>query len=338
MKEWLLYSPASQVNEATRYYLRTISKAGETLGRELRHVQSLGDVPAEADVLVVECKSAYKLRVARPSARCWLWMQGIVPEEARLQFGSRWREALWTFFERSALARALGVIMVSQAMRTHYLRKYGFEHVPSFVMPCVNSELNSASIFTPEKYLRPSFVYAGSLHTWQCFDLTLAVFALVKAKCPMATLTVLTGDQEAARRAILDAKLNDVEVNFVPLEALQARLAFYKYGFVLRRPHVVNAVATPTKVSSYMAAGVIPIMSTAIEDYAVAMLNVRPIVMCDELRPEAIADAILKLETQVVKAEDVLRSYSTIFESYFNHAGYASGLRQFLSGTGLRPG
>lgn len=338
MREWLLYAPASQVNEATRYYIETIARAGRELRRELRHVHSLADIPAQADVLAVECKSAYKLRVARPRARCWLWMQGIVPEEARLQFGSRWSEALWNFFERKTLVRAPGVLMVSQAMRAHFAGKYDLRDIPGFVMPCVNAEIDPASFLTPDKYLRPSFVYAGSLHAWQCFNLTLAVYGLVKARCPQATLTVLTSDREGARSAVEASELSDIEIGFVPLEKLQARLARYKYGFVLRRPHIVNSVATPTKISSYMAAGVIPIMSTAVKDYAAAMREVQPLVMCDVLEAGAIADAILGLETQVLQGDDVLRSYRALFETYFDHAGYAAALREFLRDTGLQSG
>ena len=39
------------------------------------------------------------------------------------------------------------------------------------ISSCVNAEIDPASFLTPDKYLRPSFVYAGSLHAWQCFDL-----------------------------------------------------------------------------------------------------------------------------------------------------------------------
>ena len=336
MREWLLYAPDSQINEATRYYIDTISRAGRDLGLELRHVRSIADVPIKANVLAIECKSAFKLRVARPEARCWLWMQGVVPEEARLQFGSCWREALWNFFERKTLARAPGLLMVSQAMRAHFSRKYGLGDVPTFVMPCVNAEIDPASFLKSDKYLQPSFVYAGSLHAWQCFDLTLAVYRLVKARCPQATLTVLTRELEGARQAVEAAGLSDVEIEFVPLEKLQARLARYKYGFVLRRPHLVNSVATPTKISSYMAAGVIPVMSTAVEDYTAAMREVRPLVMCAILEAETIADAILELETQALQGDDVLRSYRALFENYFDHAGYAATLRQFLRDTGLQ--
>lgn len=85
MRDWYLYAPAFALNEATRFYVETVATAGRSLGRELRHVTSVRDIPARGEVLVIRAKSAAKLRLLRPRARYWLWMQGIVPEEARLR-------------------------------------------------------------------------------------------------------------------------------------------------------------------------------------------------------------------------------------------------------------
>lgn len=335
MRDWYLYAPAAQINEATRFYIETIARAGRALGRELRHVQTLAEVPSRADVLTVECKSAFKLRLMRPRARFWLWLQGVTPEEARLQFNSRSREALWNFFERRTLRRAAGKFMVSNAMRTHYAGKYGIDDDATFVMPCVNVEIDQTAFDVPGKYARPRFVYAGSLHAWQCFDLTLETFRIVKSHCPAATLTILTGEQDHAERAVAASGLAGIDVGHVPLAQLREKLSEYKYGFVLRRPHVVNAVATPTKVSSYMASGVIPIMTTAVHDYAIALSGVEPTVICDDLEPMAIARKVLELEAKSVQADEVLQSYARLFRHYFSHARYADGLCDFLRRTGL---
>ena len=337
MAEWIVYVPPGQLNEATSYYIETVISAGRALGFEPRIVDSLWRVPWHANVLVVECKSAFKLRVARPQVHYWLWMQGIVPEEARLQFGSRWREALWTLFERSTLPRARGVLMVSQAMRRHFADKYGFARLPAFVMPCANAALHPESFQVPHKYEKPRFVYAGSMHAWQCFDLTLDVYRRVKAKFPKATLTVLTSEKALAQRAVEASNVIDVDIGFVPLDELQATLANYKYGFVLREQHVVNRVATPTKVSSYMAAGVIPVMTSAVGDYVSALDGVDPLVLCRQFDAASIAQAIIDLQARELRPDAVLKSYTAVFARYFDHAAYAVPLRDFLRTTGLKP-
>ena len=335
MRDWFLYAPASQLNEATRYYLETIERAARDLGRELRHVTSIAEIPSHSDVLAVESKSAFKLRWARPRARTWLWMQGAYPEEARLQFGSPWRELLWTCFEKYTLPRAQGVFMVSKAMHAHYTLKYGFDR-PSFIMPCANAELDRECFAIAGKYEHPSFVYAGSMHKWQCFELTLDVYRLVKARCPDATLTVLTAQQQEARRIIEDAHVKDVSVDFVRLEQLAEFLKRFKYGFVLREKHIVNNVATPTKVSSYMAAGVIPVMTDAVTDYVQALATTQPIIISPHFDAESIAEQILALERQVIEPQAVKASYIKAFADYFDHSRYLRALECFLSRTGLR--
>jgi hypothetical protein len=338
MRDWFLYAPSQQVNEATRYYIDTIARAGQALGRELCHARSLRELPSNADVLTVECKSAYKLLLLRPRARFWLWVQGVTPEEARLQFESRVREALWTHFERHTLRRAAGRLMVSKAMQDHFVAKFGMDDVSTLVMPCINAEIEPAAFSMPTKYERPTFVYAGSLSAWQCFDLTLETFRIIKEHCPGATLTVLTGQQADARRAAAVAGLSDVEIGFAPLAQLPSILSRYKYGFVLRRHHLVNRVATPTKVSTYMAAGVIPIMTDAMHDYNSALQGVRPLVMSSVADPASIAQQVLDLEASTLQPGEVLANYRSLFESYFSHERYADPLREFLRATGLADG
>ena len=227
--------------------------------------------------------------------------------------------------------------MVSQAMRQHYLTKYGYSGA-SFVMPCVNQDLSEEAFSAPCKYAAPTFVYAGSMHRWQCFELSLEVFRKVRLQYPHARLTVLTGDSAAARAAVEKAGLADVEITRVPLDQLQDTLRAYKYGFVLRQQHVVNHVATPTKVSSYMAAGVIPIMTTAVGDYAVRLGSMQHVIMNSDLNADAIADKVLQFETRVVSPHDILAEYRQVFADYFDPNKYIGEMANFLRSTGLSEG
>lgn len=334
MRKFILYTPHSQLNEATHHYVETIARAANSLGYEILHVTSLLDIPDHSDVLVIETKSAFKLRWAHPRSRFWIWMQGVYPEEARLQFGNPLRELLWSFFERCTLPKAHGVLMVSNAMKAHYTRKYRLKR-PVFIMPCANAVLDPECFSISGKYERPTFVYAGSMHKWQCFPLTLEVFRIVKDRCPDATLTVLTAQQEEARRIINHKNLRDVSVNFVRLDQLQDYLTRFKYGFVLRERHVVNTVATPTKVSSYMAAGVIPVMTDAVVDYVQALAKVQPIIMSPHYDAEALAEQILTLEQQVIDPQAMKLCYTEAFTGYFDHSRYVPSLAHFFERTGL---
>lgn len=323
------------MNDATRYYVATIERAIREIGRTLETVTSVREVPAGADVLLIDCREAIKLRLLRPGSRYWLWVQGILPEEVRWHFRSRIKSALLTGIERATLPAARGLLMVSEAMRSHYAGKYGWPDLPVFVMPCVNQALDPDAFYAPGKYTRPSFVYAGSLHVWQCFELTLDVFRRVRSAIPEATLTVLTGDQGAARAAIDAARIEGATVGHVPLDALQATLRQHKYGFVLRDEHVVNAVATPTKVSGYMAAGVIPIMTTAVRDYVDRLGGLEHVVMSASRDPQALADRVLAMERREISPAAIAAEYRAAFDAYLSHDAYVAPLASFLRSTGL---
>ena len=335
MPIWYLPAKVEDLNEATEHYVQTIERAGRALGYHLRRVGSIWDVPARANVLAMDVKWAWKLVLLRPQCAYWLWVQGVVPEEAELHFRKPIRKAYWTAFERVALPRARGTFFVSKAMRRHYARKYGFGDLECMVMPCVNQELDETTFATPGKYASPSFVYAGSMHRWQCFPLTLEVFQLVRRQLPDARLTVLTTEEAVARRALRAAGLDDVRVTRVPRARLQIALREYKYGFVLREEHVVNAVATPTKVSSYMAAGVIPVTTTAVHDFAEKLGRLRHIVMSPEADAERIAAHVLAFERRSVSAGEVAAEYRSLFGSYFDHHGYVPAVSRFLRRTRL---
>jgi hypothetical protein len=335
MRTWYFPLSPGLINDATEYYVRTIERAANELDYALERVDSIRAIPDRAQALVIDCKTAFKLSVLRPRCRFWLWIQGIVPEEAELHFGSKARKLLWTAFERRVIPRARGTFLVSHAMRRHYAQKYGFTSQPSMIMPCVNQELDPGAFDRPSKYAAPTFVYAGSMHEWQCFDLTLDVFRRVRAVRPDARLTVLTGEQEVARCAVREAGFDDVTVTRVPLGHLQQTLADFKYGFVLRRQHVVNSVATPTKTSSYMAAGVIPIMTSAVHDFAERLGGLEHVIMSRTADAEDIAARILDFERRGVTAVRVLEEFGRVFDEYFDHHPYLSKIAAFLADTGF---
>lgn len=330
-----LYAKQPDINEATFFYLQVIESALRDLGLKLIHVDIIQPIPVQADVFVIDCKRAIEVQMRRPRSRLWLWLQGIVPEEAALQRNSKIRERYWTAFERVIIPKAKCVFMVSHAMKDHYARKYGFQNLSTFVMPCVNQRLDQSHFAVSQKYSAPRFVYAGSMHRWQCIEETLDSFILIRGKFPSASLTIYTMDQASASRMILARGLEGVEVTYCRPAELSRALAGYKYGFVLRHRHAVNAVATPTKVSSYMAAGVIPILTDAITDFSERLADVDPIILLKSSDPREVFAGICRMEARTLTGESVLASYSKVFEEYFDLDRYVPAMRSFLHGSVL---
>ncbi|MGA8939805.1 MAG: hypothetical protein WB439_11645 [Acidobacteriaceae bacterium] len=325
-----LYAKPQDINDATFFYIQIIERAIRDLGLQLIRVDTIQNIPERADVFVIDCKRAVEVRLRRPRSKLWLWLQGIVPEEAELQLGSKIRKWYWTTFERMSIPRAKCVFMVSHAMKDHYGRKYGYRNLPVFIMPCVNQRLDQALFATSQKYSTPRFVYAGSMHRWQCIEEMLDSFALIRGRFPSASLTIYTAEQAAASRMIEARGLAGVDVTYCKPAELPLVLAGYKYGFILRHQHAVNAVATPTKVSSYMAAGVIPILTSAVTDFAERLADVDPIVLLKSADPQEVFAAICRMEARTLTPEMVFASYSKVFREYFDLDRYVSPMSSFL--------
>lgn len=331
-----LFARKCDLNEATSYYVNTVASALAAGGRRLVYARRLRDIPLSADVFMIDCKSALFLNILRPGCRYWLWIQGIAPEEAELTKGSKFRKFYSNYYERITLPRARGVLMVSAAMQRHYARKYGFTDLPVMVMPCVNQELNAGSFYAQAKYTEMRFVYAGGLQPWQCFEETLEAHRMIKRSYPLARLTILTWDRAYALEVIERRGAQDVDVDYCRPEELQGVLSQFKYGYVLRHRDPINEVATPTKVSSYMAAGVIPIITTAVADYAERLAGVDPLILIERPDPLLVLEAVSAIEARRLEASGVVEAYRDVFAQYFDHEQYMPQMRNFFAQTGMK--
>ena len=324
------YLQEGDLNEATTYYVNTVRDSLSLQGETVVFVSSTKLITPYDKVFVIHAKAFFKVWLHNPSQYIVIWFQGVVPEEAMCTFknsASKYpRKYFWTFLEWFALNKSAKNMFVSYAMREHYRKKYGYSKDNYFIMPCFNQELN-LSVFESHKYARPTFVYAGSLSRWQCIEETLQLFAKLKIKLPEATLSIYTKNKEQA--AYL-CNLNgvDAQIDYVPTEKLQDVLAKYKYGFIVRDDIIVNNVATPTKMNSYMAAGIIPIYSDVIYDFK-DVIGLLKYAIPFRNENECIYK-LVQLEDQVIDIESIKEEYKGVFDVYYSRSKYMQGLSQFL--------
>lgn len=93
---------------------------------------------------------------------------------------------------------------------------------------------------------------------WQCVPKMLDIYKYIKKNIPSATLTIFTSQQKVAKELVLKKEV-DVKIEYCAPEMMNAKLSEFKYGFLIRDNIKVNQIATPTKINTYMAAGIIPI-------------------------------------------------------------------------------
>lgn len=322
----------TDLNEATYYYVEIIRKALILSGEEVEYVSSLKQIASSDKVLTIQAKAFLLVWLRNPKQYLTIWFQGVIPEEAMCQFENSlskyFRKALWEFLERFALRHAKKIFFVSETMLRHYKKKYGYAKNNYFIMPCFNQELD-LSCFTVDKYKSPSFVYAGSMSRWQCIDETLLLYKKIKQQFPQATLTLLTKEQEYAKQ-LCEKYHVETDIQFVPSNELQDKLKEYKYGFIVRDDITVNNVATPTKMNSYMAAGVIPVYSDVIGDFKSQFSGVSYTVSFHSI--QECLDKIVELEKNPVCISKIKEEYADVFSNYYSTDKYLKLLnREFLT-------
>jgi glycosyltransferase involved in cell wall biosynthesis len=146
---------------------------------------------------------------------------------------------------------------------------------PATVIPCAASE----DLFFYDPALRARmrrelgyrdgdrvYVYSGSLVSYQCFDEMASLFQAWSAADPQARLLVLTPDADAARQRLAHLDPDAARVTGAQFDTVNDYLNAADAAFMLRRPSLVNRVASPTKFAEYCLTGLPVIMTDAVEE------------------------------------------------------------------------
>jgi hypothetical protein len=183
-------------------------------------------------------------------------------------------------------------------------------------MPCFNTEIIRESFFKKGKYENNIFAYTGGLSTWQCFNEVIKCYERIeKLGIPNTKLLVLTPEKEKAQREINKTAIKNYEIGFVSVEELPAILANAKFGFVIRDDVEVNQVSTPTKISTYIANGLIPIYSECLKDFHSIISQFKYKISYDSIE---FYDELKQYMTEKINADSIYIDYSNLFDMYYN--------------------
>ena len=317
------------INDATDYYVSIIEKSIIKSGDRVQRVAAISDIDKD-DIVICLCVYDYFFLWKNGYKKVINWYQGVTPEELNYyrlgMFTKLKRKIFLTAMERLALKNCICNIFVSESMLNHYRKKYGYREDNYFIMPCFNEKYHAES-FCNKKYEKPTFVYSGSADGWQCLDKTVALFKEIQTRIQNATLTIYSKDRTAVED-ILQQYGVKAEIKYVPYTQLAEDMKSFKYGFLIRDNDPVNNVATPTKMSSYLASGVIPVFSDVIGDFKkVLSNNIYTIALDEEMNG---AQKLYELESVEIDVEEIAASYRSVFDTYYNEEHYVDKLSNLL--------
>lgn len=323
-------------NLVTDYYLELV---GRSLSDNDLFVQYTNDIrdaySLNKDELIVVARllDAFKLILKRYK-RVIIWFQGVEPEESFLIHKSRMRLLLLNAIERLVFKNTVFHLFVSDEMKKHFDIKYNTinRRIPSFVMPCFNTDLNKEAFEPTDKYINNVFSYIGSLAEWQKYDETIKLYKTIEESgLPNCELWVLTKEIEKATRIIEKYHVSNYKVDFIGNDELSSYLGRAKYGFIIRDDNVVNQVATPTKISTYLSCGIIPIYSKCLKDFDAIASSMRFKICMDD----DVLEQLFIFEASSISNQEILSEYESVFNKYYNGIYYqkllTSHFKNFLS-------
>lgn len=325
-KKCKIYLPEDWMyGDATAFYVDIIADAMKVKGYETTIVKTVNDIDSNDVVLTVASYNVKEVMKKKPF-KVVNWYQGITPEEywyflrkKETSLFTRIKKYLW--FSKSdyyALHHCSMNFFVSETMLQFYRKKFCYMGQKNFIMPCFNQNLHNDA-FYDEKYKKPSFVYAGSMDGWQCFEKTVLIFKEIKKNLPNATFTVLTAQQDVADK-ILKKHGVDAAMNYVSHDKVDEELRKYKYGFIIRDNNPVNRVATPTKMNSYMANGIIPVFTDVVGAFKQNLSSMKYSIPLT-IKEEGL-DKLYEIEKKGVTAQEVFGDFKVLFDTYYARDKY----------------
>ena len=248
------------------------------------------------------------------------WMQGIDAEESYMRNGSKLRSFVLDAITKFAMKKAMAIFYVSEEMKKFEEGKSGIStDKKCFIMPCFNVSRTETLQVDERKYKKNIFTYVGSLSKWQCFEETLDFYKKIEKIDPNAELKIFTFAKDEARRIVERKSINNCTVLSVAPEMMTEALADVKFGFVLREEDPVNCVATPTKLSSYLSAGVIPVFSKYLKDFYNKTKNFEYVVPVSDFKP---TEKLKNLLVEEIEIKKLISEYTELFNTYYNPQYY----------------
>ena len=278
--------------------------------------------------LASDLLTAFKLILRRK--KFFFWMQGIAPEESVIEKKSKLHYRIWSALEKLTVRKAAHVWAVSKEMIRHLEVKYRVRlSKKASVLPCYNTAIRKSSFFYEKKYESNVFVYAGGLTPWQCFDETVGIYREIEKKHDNVSLLLLVRDKERAEQIAKEKGVRNYSIDYVSPDELNERLAGAKFGFIIRKDDPVNHVATPTKISSYLSNGIVPIFTSAIRDFTALTRDKKYVLQYDA---PSYSERLESMLSEKIDPNEIHKEYLAIFEEYYNDGQYLENCKREIGG------
>lgn len=146
----------------------------------------------------------------------------------------------------------------------------------------------------PEQYV--VYVYSGQNEKWQMCEETINYYKKIETLNPNSFLLVLTHEVNFFKDLVNRYKVTNFKVISVDFQNMPKYLDVCDFGFCLRSNHIINRVASPTKVLEYISRDIKPILTEYIGDFSKELYEHGMAEIVDIRNPNTKLDMRLKCE------------------------------------------
>lgn len=112
------------------------------------------------------------------------------------------------------------------------------------------------------------FVYSGGTAVWQMCDETVELYKKIEDNMQKTFFLILTTNQKCFKELIDKYSIRNYKIITIPYGDVYKYLDVADFGFCIRENHIVNNVASPTKILEYLSRNVKPIITDCIGDFS----------------------------------------------------------------------
>ena len=134
------------------------------------------------------------------------------------------------------------------------------------------------------------FCYSGQNQKWQMSEETISYYKKIEENTPNSFLYILTGSETAFKELCVKNNVKRFAVKKVPYLEMQYHLDAVDYGFCLRENHIINLVASPTKVLEYLARNIMPILTPYVGDFSKELAKEKLCIVVEDMEVKNYSD------------------------------------------------
>lgn len=201
---------------------------------------------------------------------------GVVPEESVFDGYCTVRDKKYNYqkrIEKFALEHAKSIVCVSNSFKKYLMDTFALKDKQIYVVPCcineedVEFDLNVRNKIRQELNIcnRKIIIYAGSITKYQCIEEMIWLFSeiLKKDKSFYFIFLCAYSNYPVAEKVFEKYRINkaDYYIGSVSHEDVKKYYGASDFGIIIRENHLLNRVASPTKIAEYLSCG-LPIIGT----------------------------------------------------------------------------